>query len=449
MAQSVKISIVSINRERFPEPVLPLGAAAAAGVLRAEGHEVRVLDLCHAEAPDDAIVSHLGAFEPDLIGISLRNLENNQMLGNRSFLDEAKRVVERVRSASSSPILLGGAGYSLFPGEFLEALGVSYGLAGEAEQALPALVRCIARGDVPRGVPGACYRGPGERIVSDAARARDFPADLLPAFDLIDCATYAAQGAAIPFESKRGCNLACSFCPESADREGARLKPVGQAVDEIERAVGAVGTRRLFFTDGVFHHPPAHALALCREIARRRLDLRWSAGVNPAGLSRELLEAMKEAGCVGVGLGLDAVTDRMLRSYRKGFDREDVERAMRDLREVGIPFAVFMLFGGPGETRESVSEALATLDALIRDEMVFLAMGLRVFKGTPLEAIARSEGRIEPGHDMLSPTYYLSSELDETLLEALEAHCADRPHWFTLPTLANLSPAELAALFRR
>jgi hypothetical protein len=81
--------------------------------------------------------------------------------------------------------------------------------------------------------------------------------------------------------------------------------------------------------------------------------------------------------------------------------------------------------------------------------MVFLAMGLRVFKGTPLEAIARSEGRIEPGHDMLSPTYYLSSELDETLLEALEAHCADRPHWFTLPTLANLSPAELAALFRR
>jgi radical SAM superfamily enzyme YgiQ (UPF0313 family) len=445
----VKISIVSINRERFPEPVLPLGAAAAAGVLRAEGHEVRILDLCHAESPDEAIVSHLAAFEPDLVGISLRNLENNQMLGNRSFLDQAKRVVERVRSASSSPILLGGAGYSLFPGEFLDALGVSYGLAGEAERALPELVRCIAQGDVPRGVPGAWYRGDGERIESDAATARDFPAELLPAFDLIDCATYVAQGAAIPFESKRGCNLACSFCPESANREGARLKPVGQAVDEIERAVRAVGTNRLFFTDGVFHQPAAHALALCREIARRRLDLRWSAGVNPAGLTRELLLAMKEAGCVGVGLSLDAITDRMLRSYRKGFDRDDIERAMRELREVGIPFAVFMLFGGPGETRESVSEALAALDALIQDEMVFLAMGLRVFPGTQLEAIARSEGVIEPGHDMLGPTYYLSRDLDATLLDVLEAHCASRPHWFTLPTLTNLSPAELGALVRR
>lgn len=445
----MKVSIVSVNRQKFPEPVLPLGAAAVAGVLRADGHEVRVLDLCHAEAPDDAVVSHLRDFEPELVGISLRNLENNQMLGHRSYLDEAKRVVERVRSATSSPILLGGAGYSLFPGELLEAFDVPYGFAGEAEHALPALVRCIARGDAPRGVPGACYRDRGEVRVSEAAKVRQFPPELLPAFDLVDCATYVEQGAAIPFESKRGCNLSCSFCPESADREGARLKPVGQAVDEIERAVREVGTSRLFFTDGVFQHPPSHALALCRELTRRGLDLRWSAGVNPVGLSRELLEAMKRAGCIGVGLGLDAVTDRMLRSYQKGFGRDDIERAVRDLREVGIPFSVFMLFGGPGETRASVSEALAWLDALIRDEMVFLAMGLRVFRGTPLEGIARREGRLESGRDLLGPTYYLSGELDETLLEALEAHCGPRPRWFTLPTLANLSAAELGALFRR
>jgi radical SAM superfamily enzyme YgiQ (UPF0313 family) len=45
---------------------------------------------------------------------------------------------------------------------------------------------------------------------------------------------------------------------------------------------------------------------------------------------------MKGAGCIGVGLGLDAVTDRMLASYRKGFDPDDIERAVRDLRAVGI-----------------------------------------------------------------------------------------------------------------
>jgi hypothetical protein len=421
----------------------------AAAVLRAEGHEVRLLDLCHEEFPGEAIVSHLTTWEPELVGISLRNLENNQMIGNRSYLSEAKQVVERVRSASSAPIVLGGAAYSLFPGEFLEALDVEYGIAGEAEDALPALVRCIERQAAPHGVAGACYRSDDDAIVCSAAKLSDLADATFPAFDLVDCAGYVTQGAVIPFESKRGCELGCTFCPESADRDGARLKSVAQAVDEIERAVREVGTNRLFFTDGIFQYPPDHAMALCREIARRRVDVRWSAGVNPVGLSRELLAAMKEAGCVGVGLGLDAVTDRMLQSYRKGFDPGDIERAVRDLRAVAIPFAIFTLFGGPGESGDSVSEALDFLDARVHDEMVFLALGLRVFKATPLEASARRDGLIEAGHDMLAPTYYLSRELDASLLDRLEAYCATRPRWFTLPSLANLSPSELRALARR
>lgn len=127
----MKVSIVSINRLRIPEPVLPVGAATAAAVLRAHGHEVRILDLCFEESPRDGVASHLSTWQPDLVGISLRNLENNQMVGNRSFLDDAKRVVESIRSLSSAPIFLGGAGYSLFPGELLEELDVPFGDVSE------------------------------------------------------------------------------------------------------------------------------------------------------------------------------------------------------------------------------------------------------------------------------------------------------------------------------
>jgi hypothetical protein len=191
----------------LPELVLPLGPAVAAAVLRAQGHEVRILDLCHEASPDEAVASHLAAWKPDLVGISLRNLENNQMIGNRSYLDEAKRVVERVRSAASAPIVLGGAAYSLFPGEFLEALDAPYGLAGEAEDSLAALVRCIERQEAPRDVAGACYRSHDGVVVSAAAKLRDFSAAPLPAFDLLDTPTYVAQGAVIPFEGKRGCDV--------------------------------------------------------------------------------------------------------------------------------------------------------------------------------------------------------------------------------------------------
>lgn len=436
----VKISIISVNRERIPDPLLPIGSATVAAVLRAEGHDVRILDLCHQHDPGSAIVSHLESWQPRLVGISLRQLENNQMIGHRSYLEEAKQVVEQVKSVLSCPIVLGGAAYSLFPRETLQFLDVPYGLAGEAEHCVAALVRCIQTGQPLSDVPGACYRA-GHRVVANgSAKVHDFAGLPDPAYDLLDCRKYVDENAAIPIESKRGCDLACSFCPEAADREGARLKPVALIVDEIEQLTKQAGTNRLFFTDGVFHHPSDHAMALCREMIRRQADVRWFAGVNPVGLSRKTLEAMKEAGCVGVSLGLDAATDDMLRSYRKGFTQADIVRALADLRAAGMPFAIYMLFGGPGETLDSVRRSLDFLEAAAPDNTVFISMGIRVYRGTALERTARREGFVKPRQNMLLPVYYLSRPLDETLLDRLEERCQTRPRWFTTASLMASLP---------
>lgn len=431
----MKLSIISANRERVPDPILPVGPAIVAATLRAHGHEVRLLDLCQENAPDQAILSHLAAWEPELVGMSLRNLENNQLIGHKSFLEEAARFVEGVKKATTSPLLLGGPGYSLFPGELLELLEVPYGLAGEAEESLPALVDCIERGLAPDRVPGACYLWEGRAVVKGVAKVRRFSGLPGPAYDLVDCPTYLAERAGIPVESKRGCDLTCSFCPEGADPEGARLKPPELTAAEIEKLVREVGTNRLFFTDGLFHYPPDHAAAVCREIIRRRLDVRWYAGVNPLGLSRELLEAMKGAGCAGVGLGLDAATEAMLKSYRKGFTQEDIVRALDELHAAGMPFMMFMLFGGPGETDDSVWRALGFLDSVAHDDPLSISLGIRVYKGTTLEETARGEGHIAHGHNMLTPTYYLSRGLDERLMERLDEYCEGRPNWFTAATL--------------
>ncbi|GAG32600.1 unnamed protein product, partial [marine sediment metagenome] len=247
----------------------------------------------------------------------------------------------------------------------------------------------------PSDVPGACYWAGQRVIVNGLAKVHDFGGLPSPAYDLVDYRKYVDQNAVLPIESKRGCALRCSFCPENADREGARLKPVALTVDEIERLTEQVGTRRLFFTDGLFHYPPEHAMALCKEIVKRQPDVRWFAGVNPVGLSRKMLEVMREAGCVGVSLGLDAVTDGMLKSYKKGFTQADIVRTLADLRAVGMPFAIYVLFGGPGETLGSVRSSLDFLDAQAPDKSVFIGMGIHVYRGTALERTARREGLIK------------------------------------------------------
>ncbi len=436
----MKISIISVNRERIPDPLLPIGPAIVAASLRADGHEVRLLDLCHERDAGAAVASHLTSWRPELVGISLRQLENNQMIGHRSYLEETKQVVDLVKGLSPCPIVVGGSGYSLFPREALRFLDVPHGLAGEADQSVTALVHCIETGRSPSDVPGACYRAGGRVLANDPAKVHSFDGLPNPAYDLVDCRKYVDENAALPIEGKRGCDLACSFCPESADREGARLRPARLIVDEMEQLTKQVGTNRLFFTDGVFQYPPEHAMTLCGEMMRRQLDVGWMAGVNPVGLSRKMLEAMKEAGCVGVGLGLDAATDGMLRSYNKGFTQADIVRTLEDLRAAEMPFAIYMLYGGPGETPESVRSSLDFLEAEAPDSTVFISMGIRVFKGTALERTARREGLIKPRQNMLSSIYYLSGSLDESLLDRLEEYCQTHPRWFTTASLIAALP---------
>jgi radical SAM superfamily enzyme YgiQ (UPF0313 family) len=433
----VRISIISTNRFREPTPVFPVGSAIVAGTLRAHGHDVDLLDLCQEDAPEQAISSHLAAREPELVGISMRNLETNRLHDQQSFLEEAGRFIEVVQKATSSPIVLGGSGYSLFPGEILERLGVPYGFAGEAEETVAALVDCIEKEISPDGVPGACYLSEGKAVVRGTAKVHRFSGLSGPAFDLLDCPKYLAEGAAIPIESKRGCDLACSYCAESAEAEGVRLKAPEAVIAEIERIIRDVGTNQVFFTDGVFHYPPDHAMAVCREMIRQRLHVTWHADVSPVLLSKELLEAMKESGCAGVALGLEAATDEMLKSYRKGFRQRSIVRTLDDLRAVGMPFIMFLLFGGPGETEETVWRALDFLSGLAPDAPLIINVGLRVYKGTALEETARREGRIAAGHNMLTPTYYLSERLEEDLTDRLDEYCQDRPNWFTYASLAH------------
>lgn len=103
------------------------------------------------------------------------------------------------------------------------------------------------------------------------------------------------------------------------------------------------------------------------------------------------------------------------------------------MRSARIPYTIHILFGGPGETDESVTQALNVLDEVAPDETIFFALGLRVFSGTPLERTASKEGRIPPGHNMLDPTCYLSPALDDGLPERLRERCAAHSQWFSVP----------------
>jgi len=155
----MKILVISANTERTEIRPLPLGPACVAAACSAAGHEALLLNLMFEDDPESAVRDHIAAFRPSAIGISVRNIDDQNMASPRFLLPPVRRIVSLCRELSAVPIVVGGAGYSIFPERALAYLGADLGIRGPGEIAFPALLDCLARGADPSGLPGICLPG--------------------------------------------------------------------------------------------------------------------------------------------------------------------------------------------------------------------------------------------------------------------------------------------------
>ena len=107
---------------------VPLGLACVAATARQAGHEVRVLDLLDVVDVPEGISGLIRDWGPEVIGVSLRNIDDQSMASSRSFVDECNDVIEQVKRVSDAPVVLGGAGYSIFPEVALERSRADMGI---------------------------------------------------------------------------------------------------------------------------------------------------------------------------------------------------------------------------------------------------------------------------------------------------------------------------------
>jgi hypothetical protein len=200
----------------------------------------------------------------------------------------------------------------------------------------------------------------------------------------------------------------------------------------MERIVKDTGRSDFFFVDGVFNFPPQHAAAVCEEIIRRRLQVRWLAYCNPAGLNRELAELFKASGCAGIELGLDAATEKMLCKLQKGFTLKDISSTYQALNRASLPFAVFLLFGGPGETYADWEQSQRNLQGFGQANAVFASLGIRIYANTSMYDLAVEQGSINPGTNLLQPCFYLSPQLlEDNPVQRLDRLARRDPTWST------------------
>jgi len=422
----MRVLLISANREEINMRTWPLGLGCVAAATRKAGHEVELLDLMDTKDLHASIRGTIHAFQPDLIGISVRNIDDQKMEKPVFLLEQAREVVRICKAVSDAPVVLGGAGYSMFPESALAYLGADMGIQGEGEMAFPALLQRIEQRADLSDVPGLYLSGRG------AQTSRIFVSQLdqfsLPTPDLLWPSLQADQEFWLPVQTRRGCPMNCSYC-STATIEGCQIrKRSPEIVVEWLRQWAELGFRRFYFVDNTFNLPPSYAKELCSLLATISPGISWRCILYPARLDEALIRAMARAGCTEVSVGSESGSELVLRRMNKRFKPQDVMRACKLLAENGIRRMGFLMLGGPGETKETVMESLEFADSLNLEAMK-VSVGIRIYRHTALADQAVREGMISADDDLLFPTFYVAEGLMDWLYETVEDWMSKRPNW--------------------
>ena len=422
----MRVLLISANTEKINMPTLPMGLGSVATALVEAGHTVRFLDLMGKADWQILLRRALDEAAPEVIGISIRNIDDQVSASPRFLLEPARAVVACCRTHTQVPIVLGGAGYSIFPQAVLDYTGADMGIQGDGEAAAVMLLRRLERSTPFMDVPGLVIRDKGLQAPPEGMR--DLDRFALPGPQWFDPRLARNPDYYLPIQTRRGCPLNCSYCSTSTIEGRLIRKRSPAAVIETLRRWCRAGYSRVYFVDNVFNLPTRYAQDLCQNLTKAHLDIRWRAILYPGRVTESLVRSMARAGCQDISLGFESGSPPILRRMNKRFSLDDIRKVNRWLTDAGIHRMGFLLLGGPGETRQTVLESLDFADRLKLDTLK-VTIGLRIYPYTQLARIAAYEGVIQPDNDLLRPAFYIARGLEGWLRETVTAWAAQRPHW--------------------
>ncbi len=439
----MNVLLVSINRNKLPMPVMPMGVCIVAEAVERAGHAVHLMDLMFEQDPLGAIRTAILNVKPDVIGLSIRNIDNNDMRGTTFFLDDLRFLVDTIRGLTDAPVVLGGAALSVMPEDILRLAGLSRGVTGHGEAVFPHLLDRLGRNEPIGDLTGVASIENGVFRTNPHPRAALTEAWVAPRYGRwLNVLAYRAHMATAPIQTKTGCPFQCVYCTyHKIEGSAHRLSEPGQVVDAVERLT-ASGLRDVEFVNSVFNEPYGHAVGVCDALARAGLRARLqSFDLNPRFFDDALVTVMERAGFVGMGVTVESASDAVLGGLRKGFTSHHVHHAAEVVQRHQLPCTWIFLLGGPGETEDTVRKTLRFAVRSVRPrDIAFFNIGIRIYPGTELEAIARKQGILTIAPDqMLTPAFYISPEVSADWIEREVAKTVDAHLNFLDSSLLGLS----------
>lgn len=418
----MKVLLVSANTLTEPYPVYPLGLDYVAAAI-ADRHEVQIADL-NTFNGHEPLLEIIGMFPADIIGISLRNIDNTDTTDPKGFINAQRELIKTIRSHSSALIVLGGSGFTIFPKEIMNALEADYGIIGEGER-LAQLLDALENQKDTAAIPGVITRDHHKPIPepwNGKFHRYYYKNHSHPEF-------YLKNGGMLNLQTKRGCKLSCIYCtyPHIEGSVQRLIDPLEVADTAIE--LQAAGAKYLFITDSTFNTDCAHTLNVAKAFINAGVSIPWGAFFMPNKMPDDYFRILRDAGLTHVEFGTESLSNPILASYRKPYQSRHVYAAHQSAIDAGLHVAHYFLLGGPGEDSDTLEETLSGIHNL-KKSVLFFFCGMRIYPYTKLYDIAVKEGQITRAQSILEPVFYHSSAIDtERIIQRVKDRAGGRPNW--------------------
>jgi len=329
----------------------PLSLVSVAAIFEREGVAVDLLDMDAEGLSYSQALQRVRDASPDLIGFTLSTYSFHPIL----------TWIRKFKEDTGLPIIVGGAHVALYPEETMSHPEIDYVVVGEAELPLPPFIRAFTTDRDFSGLKSVGYREDG-RVIIDRTRQHipDIDDAPWPARHLLNNELYSNilshRKNFTAMLSTRGCPYRCAFCDQKTPKY--RIRSPRSFVDEVTFNCREFGIHEFDVYDSTFTANKKRVLEICRLLVEEQVDVSWTVRSRVDSVNKDMLDALRRAGCHTVMYGIESSDRDILKRMRKDISPERVREIVGHSKKVGFEVLGFFMFGFPGETRETIEDTI-------------------------------------------------------------------------------------------
>ncbi|MDD4877229.1 MAG: radical SAM protein, partial [Dehalococcoidales bacterium] len=358
--QSRVILINPRYRVWSPSKWVPLGLGYIAAVLEKEGCTVEIIDLSAEKVSDKELQRQVG--NADIVGIN----------GIITEFQEVLKLVKLVKEAKGNiKIILGGPLATTLTKELLEVSSADVIVLGEGEKTIVNLLSAINENSDFNNVRGIAYKDGNQIIITEKPdHITDLDSIPFPSRHLLNMNQYlqnhfenigiqikdSKQIRSTNLITSRGCPFGCTFCFKDMWGSDWRARSPENIIEEMMLLHEKYGVNGFFFNDDTFVLDSKRVFKFCQLLKSKGLDVVWDCNGRVNLMTKELLEAMHDAGCRSIAYGIESGNQVILDSIKKSITLEQIRKVVKWTKDAGIHTTGYFMIGMIGETKDTIRQ---------------------------------------------------------------------------------------------